>query len=93
MKIIWLASAENDLAALIDYISEDNPQTALDIFTTIRDTVGRLALYPYAGREGRVKRTRELVVPRLPYIVVYVVASEIRILALIHSSRKWPPTA
>ena len=90
MKILWLSAAEDDLVALTDYIAEDNPKTALEIFYTIRHTVEKLALYPYAGREGRVKRTRELVIPHLPYIIVYAVVSKIRILAIFHTSRKWP---
>lgn len=90
MKILWLSAAEEDLVSLTDYIAEDNPKTALEIFYTIHHTVDKLVSYPYAGREGRVKRTRELVIPHFPYIIVYTVASEVRILAIFHTSRKWP---
>lgn len=90
MKILWLSVAEDDLVALTDYTAEDNPKTALEIFYTIRSSVEKLASFPYAGREGRVKRTRELVIPNLPYIIVYTIVSEIRILAIFHTSRKWP---
>ena len=90
MNILWLATAERDLNALVDYIATDNSKVALHIFATIRRTVEKLKTYPFLGREGRVERTRELVVPNLPFIVVYVVAREIRILAVLHTSRKWP---
>ena len=91
MKIVWLATAERDLDALIDYIAEDNPQAALRIFTTIRRSVGQLSKHPHIGRAGRVERTRELVIPKLPYIVAYTITpEEIRILAVVHTSRKWP---
>jgi len=92
MNILWLEAAQRDLDALIDYIAEDNPKSSLRIFNTIRQSVKKLASYPLIGREGRVEKTRELIIPQLPFIVVYVVAKEIRILAVVHTSRKWPHT-
>ena len=90
MIILWLSSVERDLEALNDFIAENSPQTAIQIFNTVRQCVEKLRTYPLIGREGRVERTRELVVPNLPYIVVYMVKEEIRILAVLHASRKWP---
>lgn len=90
MIILWLVSAQRDLEALTDYIAEDNPTKALEIFSTISLSVEKLKLFPYVGCEGRVERTRELIVPGLSYIVVYSISKEIRILAVLHTSRKWP---
>jgi toxin ParE1/3/4 len=90
MTILWLVSAEHDLEAFTDYIAEDKSSTALEIFINIRLSVVKLKVHPYLGREGRVKQTRELVIPNLPYIVVYSVTKDIRILAVLHTSRKWP---
>ena len=90
MTILWLVSAEHDLEALTDYIAEDNPNTALQIFNKIRFSVEKLKIHPYLGRDGRVKHTRELIIPNLPFIVVYSISKEIRILAVFHTSRKWP---
>jgi toxin ParE1/3/4 len=91
MKIVWLATAERDLNALTDYIAEDNPQAALRIFTSIRRSVEQLGNHPHIGRAGRVERTWELVIPKLPYIVAYTITAEdVRILAVVHTSRKWP---
>jgi toxin ParE1/3/4 len=91
MNVVWLATAERDLDGLSNYIAADNPEAALRIFTTIRRSVKQLGAHPHIGREGRVDRTRELVIPKLPYIVVYFpTGQEIRILAVVHTSRKWP---
>ena len=50
-----------------------------------------LAEHPGIGRTGRVDGTRELVIPRLPYILPYQTKDRvIRILAVMHTSRKWP---
>jgi len=92
MIILWLASAESDLNALTDYIAENNPQNAFQVFTTLRNAVEKLSSFPIAGRVGRVAKTRELVIPHLPYIIVYRITKEIQILAVLHTSRKWPTT-
>jgi toxin ParE1/3/4 len=91
MKIIWLKTAVSDLDALTDYIAEENPQSALQVNKTIQTGIEKLVRYPSAGREGRVERTRELVIPQLPFIVIYTIAKEVKILAILHTSRKWPP--
>src|SRR5215471_5081681 len=91
MRLVVLSSAERDLAALVDFIADDNPSAALQVFDTIWQSVNRLADFPQLGRKGRVERTRELVVPGLPYIIVYALTEqEVWILAVLHTSRKWP---
>lgn len=90
MTILWLTSAEQDLEALTEFIAEDNPNIALQIFSKIRLSVEKLKTHPYLGRVGRVRQTRELVMPNLPFIVIYSISKEIRILAILHTSRKWP---
>jgi toxin ParE1/3/4 len=44
------------------------------------------------GRAGRVRGTRELVVPGLPYIVIYRVRKDtIQIARILHGAQLWPP--
>ena len=91
MNIVWREQAEADLDALTDYIAKDNPQAALHVYDTILAAVDRLASFPTLGRDGRVERTRELIISAFPYIVVYtIIREEIQILAIQHASRKWP---
>jgi toxin ParE1/3/4 len=93
MNIIWYPAAERDLFALADYIAEDNPQAALRVYDTIRKSVDRLAAFPHIGRIGRAEKTRELVIPGLPYIVVYSIdGQDVKIWAVYHTSRIWPDT-
>ena len=43
------------------------------------------------GRIGRVQGTRELVVNRSPYLLIYrVTKSRIEVLRLLHGARMWP---
>ena len=91
MEIIWGASALNDLEAVREFIAQDNPLAAALVLTAIRDAVDRLGRHPSLGRAGRVDGTRELIISNAPYIVAYrVVENQIRILAVIHTSRQWP---
>ena len=93
MRVVWLDRAESDLVSIAEYIAEDDPAAALSVVSTMRYAVRVLAEHPHIGRAGRVERTRELVIGGLPYIRPYqVVGREVRILAVLHTSRKWPET-
>jgi toxin ParE1/3/4 len=91
MEIVWRASALNDLEAIREFIAQDNPPAAARILTSIRVAVDRLGRHPGLGRAGRVEGTRELIISNAPYIVAYrVVENQVRILAIVHTSRQWP---
>lgn len=93
MRIVWQDKAENDLDRIADYLMADDAVAALRVVSTIRDAVQVLNEHPNIGRTGRVEGTRELVISGLPYILPYqIVGQEIRILAVMHASRKWPDT-
>ena len=91
MDVVWRRSAVNDLEAIQQFIAEENPGAAARVYLRIRAATSRLADYPDLGRAGRVDRTRELVLGGLPYIVVYrIVDRQVRILAIVDTSRRWP---
>ncbi len=92
MRVIWTAEASRNMIELQDYIAAENPVAAFALAEKIRKSVAaRLPNFPLSGREGRIAGTRELVVPGTPYIVPYRVRqNRIEILAVYHSSRKWP---
>ena len=69
-ELEWKASAVADLMAIVDYISDDNPDAALALVDEIQGRVEQLPAHPKRCRPGRVNGTRELVV-RPNYIVVY----------------------
>jgi toxin ParE1/3/4 len=91
MEIVWRPIALEDLEQARQYVAEHNPRAADRQWARILTAVERLAVLPGLGRPGRVEGTRELVVPRTPYIVAYtVIGNEVMILSIIHSSRQWP---
>jgi toxin ParE1/3/4 len=71
VRLRWTRAATHDLDSVENYISRDNPDAAVDTVVKIIAHVALLAEYPGMGRPGRVKGTREMVVPGLPYIVAY----------------------
>jgi toxin ParE1/3/4 len=92
MRLIWARPSLNDLESINDYIASDSPAAALDQLDAIETQVRLLVDHPRLGRMGRVQGTRELVVARTPYVVVYrVVGEAIEILRVMHAARRWPP--
>jgi toxin ParE1/3/4 len=93
MQIVWRPSAVEDIEHARRYIAQFNPTAAARIFAAIRMSVRTLADLPQRGRSGRSPGTRELVVPRTPYVVAYtVIGEDVVILAVLHHARKWPET-
>jgi toxin ParE1/3/4 len=91
LKVVWLPRALADRDAQIDYIARDSPKAAIGQGDRIESQIETLSAYPEMGREGRVAGTRELVVSRTPFIVVYRVrAGRVEILRVLHGARMWP---
>lgn len=50
-----------------------------------------LKTFPNRGRPGKKPGTRELVIPSLPYIVVYQVREDtVYIARILHAAQQWP---
>jgi toxin ParE1/3/4 len=91
MIIVWSPEAIEDMASLYAYIVEDNPAAAQRVLLGIIRNIETLAEHPNMGRPGRVAGTRELVVPRTPYIVPYRVRdNRVQVLRVYHAALRWP---
>ena len=92
MKIVWSPEAIEDLVSLRAYIAEDNPAAAQRVVRHIMQNIEQmLPDNPQIGRAGRVPGTRELVIPRSPFIVPYrLQRTTIQILRVYHAARRWP---
>ncbi|WP_137392470.1 type II toxin-antitoxin system RelE/ParE family toxin [Rhodoligotrophos defluvii] len=93
MNIVWLPRAQANRTHAIDYIAKENPRAALDQLGEIEQQSDMLADHPEIGRVGRRRGTRELVINRTLFILVYRVrsrAKRVEILRLLHGAQKWP---
>lgn len=88
MRSRWLLSALAGVRAARLHIAEENPQAAAAVADKIEQSVQRLAKFPNSGRPGTVAGTREVVIPGLPYLLVYRVSGdEIQVLRLFHQKQ------
>lgn len=91
MKVRLTPLASGHLFAAYDYLQASSPAAANSQLTKIFDAIDRLQQFPFSGRKGRIEGTCELVVPRTPFIVAYLVATrELQVLAVLHGSQQWP---
>jgi toxin ParE1/3/4 len=89
---VWSPEAVNDLVALRAYIEQDDPKAAQRVaLHIVRNIETLLPSNPEMGRPGRVPGTRELVIPKTPFIVPYrIVGNTVQILRIFHGARRWP---
>ena len=87
----WRQAARDDLLAIVDYISDDNPTAAQALKDEIEAKVSRLPDHPRLYRSGRVAGTREMVVHRSYLVIDAEDKDGISILRILHGAQQWPP--
>jgi toxin ParE1/3/4 len=91
LTLVWLRRAITDRDAQLDYIAQDNSRAAIEQGDRIVDQVSQLVRHPEIGRAGRIPGTRELVIGRTPFIVVYRIrGGRIELLRLLHGAQQYP---
>ena len=92
MTLQWSPESIHDLLALRAHIAEHDPVAAKRVALHILYCVEYLlSENSKLGAPGRVPNTRELVIPKTPYIVPFRVRGlRIEIARVYHSSRRWP---
>ena len=89
--LVWLQRAIQDRDAQLDYIAQDNPMAAVSQGDRIAEQIEILQQHPQMGRPGRKQGTRELVISRTPFIVVYrIKGKRIELLRVLHGAQQWP---
>jgi len=95
VQLKWTDLAAIDLDKIEDHIAKENsPLIAIDVVMSIVDSVDLiLPDHPRAGRQGRLKNTRELVIDGVPFIVIYrenMSTNTVEILRVLHDAQQWP---
>jgi toxin ParE1/3/4 len=72
--------------------SVDDPAASKRVALHILHCIEKLLSHnPELGRPGRVPRTRELFIPKTPFVVPYRVSNTVlEILRVYHHARRWP---
>lgn len=93
MRVLeWRRHARTDLLAIIDYISDDNPDAAQRLKDEIEAKALKLLERPKLYRAGRVTGTREMVISP-NYVVIYAENERtVTILRVLHTAQQWPPS-
>lgn len=88
IRVVFADPAAQDLDAIVDYITTENPTAAEKVFRAIVAVTRQLAEFPEMGHAGRLPDTREIPVAGLPYLIVYQVAKDVvTIIAVFHGAR------
>jgi addiction module RelE/StbE family toxin len=89
VKLLIKRRALRHLKQIHAYIAKDDPAAAKHVVERINEVTSRLSFMPMSGRPGVVKGTRLVVIPDLPYIVVYRIrAGNVEILVVLHTARQ-----
>jgi toxin ParE1/3/4 len=97
MRVRWTDPAQTDFLEILGDIARDNPAAAERVGRRLLSAVAGLAAQPRVGRPGRIAGTRELVIPKLPYVAIYRIVdvahaatSQVEVLRILHGARRWP---
>jgi toxin ParE1/3/4 len=94
MKVVFREAAYADLDRIFIWIARDRPRSARSVVDRILDSAERLGRFPHMGHVGRAPGTFELVVPGLPYVVVYRINTDddvIDVVSVFHGAQDRDP--
>ncbi|MGO7367323.1 type II toxin-antitoxin system RelE/ParE family toxin [Rhizobium ruizarguesonis] len=78
MKLVWRAKAESDRKKAIQFITDQNVGAAMSQLDEIERQTDLLIDQPEIDRPGRIDGTRELIISRTSFIVIYRVRQKIK---------------
>ena len=91
MRVIWTPAARQDREDVYDYLASEGHSAAERMDARFSDAAASLETLAHRGRPGVVPGTRELL-PHASYRLIYEVRDDVVwLLALVHTSRRWPP--
>ena len=90
-SIRWAVSARKDMRELLSYHEQRQAADAgRMLIGKIIDSTKIIETFPQAGRQSILKGVRELVMPHIPYFLVYQFSpGQIEILRVMHTSKLW----
>ncbi len=87
MEVKFTTRVIGDVDIIYEYLSRDDECVAKSVLMQIEKIIDYIKEFPELGKNGDLKNTREIIVPKLPFVIVYeVVNSVIYILTIFHTS-------
>lgn len=90
MKVLRQPLYFESLNVIEDYIAQDNPSAAVDMWLMIDDQVSKLADPNFPRRRGRVEGTLELVAHPNYVVVLTQTLDTVTAIEVLHSAMKYP---
>lgn len=89
--LLWTTPALKDLKNILEYISGNDEDAAERIAKSFDEASFRLEQFPQIGIQGRAAETRELFLPKYPFVFIYRQKNlHLEILRLLHTHQEWP---
>jgi len=92
MQVRFQDTAEADLEAIYNHLVDINPQALDRLLAAIFIVAEQLGSFPLMGRDGAVAGTREMIVPRTDFRLVYTLEDPVYvdIIRVLHGRLKYP---
>lgn len=92
MTVIFSRAARDDLAAIYNYYAERDYEHAERLIHAILLACAALSDFPLMGKKGTLEGSRERLLRRYPYRIVYRIDGEtIASSRILHQHQQWPP--
>jgi len=89
MIVRFTQRAENDLAAILDYLIALSPEGARRVAASLEETIRIIADHPFGARKTARPMLLVKIVPRYPYKIFYRVREDaVEIVHIRHASRR-----
>jgi addiction module RelE/StbE family toxin len=87
----WEPESLDDRKSILEFISADRPQAAIDVDDFIVEGANSLKRFPEKGRISRNPGTREIVIHNTRYIAAYRIEGDtIVVIRVVDGARRWP---
>jgi addiction module RelE/StbE family toxin len=92
IPVRWLRRSLLNIESIYEfYLRENLASEAAKQISIIKRSVDQLQTFPELGKPGRVNGTRELIINRTPFIVIYRISEvSVEILRVLHCAQRWP---
>jgi toxin ParE1/3/4 len=71
LKLKYTSAALFDIRRIHEHVCAETPTAAEHVRCSILKSIETLLSFPFLGKAGRRRGTREKIIPRLPFLIVY----------------------